>query len=453
MKRIKPLMQFIPALSPRYREPTHLARLVDLFERIAAGESVFATCSAPPRMYKTETVLSGIAWLLKRNPAVRIGLIGYAQDFVERKSWRARQFAARAHVPLRLDLQSKGYWKTGVDEGGLLASGVNGQTVGEGFDLIIADDLIKDRVTAESGLARDRLHDVVTDVLLPRLEPGGSMLVMGHRWHTDDPIGRLVADGWEEIRLPALDAEGRALCPERFSAEQIATTRARVGEYAFASLWMQEPRPRGSAVFYDVHHYDELPEGLVVAVGVDLAYTAKSSADASVAVVLGYDGDRYYVLDVVRQQVAAPIFKGVLEGLRDRYPGAPLVSFIGGQERGILDLLAEDGLHIDGRPAIGDKFVRAQPASAAWNRGAILLPREARWLAAFVDEVVAFTGTKDRRDDQVDALAGAFAGIATGAGVSISEVWKMLQDRRRGDPGSSGRPRGAGGFWDGPKGF
>jgi predicted phage terminase large subunit-like protein len=39
----------------------------------------------------------------------------------------------------------------------------------------------------------------------------------------------------------------------------------------------------------------------------------------------------------------------------------------------------------------------------------VLVPRKAAWLAEFLDEVTTFTGVKDAHDDQVDALAAAYA--------------------------------------------
>jgi hypothetical protein len=118
-----------------------------------------------------------------------------------------------------------------------------------------------------------------------------------------------------------------------------------------------------------------------------------------------------------------------------RRPGVQ--AYIGGTEKGVLDLLkAPDGsqpLYVTPMLAAsaGDKFARAQPVAAAWNAGKVQVPsnvgalaslgspyREmaARdpqaavpWMQPFLDEVCNFTGVADAHDDQVDALAGAFA--------------------------------------------
>ena len=433
-------MEFIPAIEPRYSEPRHLAPVVRVFERIDAGEEVFATVSAPPRIWKTELILIAIAWLLKRNPRRRIGLVGYAQDFIERKSWRAREYARRARVPLHPDLQTKAYWRTGVGEGGVIATSTQGQIVGEGVDVLIGDDLVKDRVSAESSLSRERLHEAWTDVFLTRLEPNGSAIECGHRWHVEDEIGKLVADGWEEIRLAALDSEGRALCPQRFSAAQYAAIRERIGEYAWASLYMQSPRPRGGALFADVHTYETLPAAYRVVIGIDLAYVAKTRADYSVAVVCFVDHEgRFYVVDVIRRQCAAPDFAATLTVLHTKYPTATFASYVSGVERGSLDFMARNGVAVTALHAREDKFARSQLTAASWNVGRILVPQKARWLDAFIEEIVAFTGVTDRNDDQIDALVSAHdAKAGTVAGLEDDRSAPRQRSTRRrvrnGDP-------------------
>lgn len=411
-RKIVPLMQFVPRVTPRYTEPRHLAPLAALFDRVARGEEVEACVSVPPRHEKTDTILHGGAWLMKQRPMLRAIYCSYASAIAERKSKRWRAIAERARVPLDPTVASAAHWATGVEDGSLLATGVDGQIVGEGADLIFVDDPVKNRVEAESALARDRLYDWFRDVLYTRKEPGGSVIVVMHRWHEDDLIGRLVGDGWEWINLPALDDEGNALCPERFTADRLHKIRERMGDYGFDGLYLGRPRPRGGRLFVDVVHYDDVPEGLEVSIGVDFAYTIKTHADYSVAVVLGFERatGRYFVVDVVRLQVTAPTFRATLEGLSGTYPRAPMTSYIGGTERAVIDLFGEQGLCINARAAVADKFTRAQPASAAWNAGKILLPRKARWLEAFVSEICGFTGIGDRHDDQVDALVGAFDG-------------------------------------------
>jgi len=82
-------------------------------------------------------------------------------------------------------------------------------------------------------------------------------------------------------------------------------------------------------------------------------------------------------------------------------------AFIGGQEKGITQLLRQQGIHLKTANATTDKLARAQPVAAAWNRGDVLLPNNAPWVDDVLPEILAFTGNDkiDAHDDTIDALS------------------------------------------------
>lgn len=230
----------------------------------------------------------------------------------------------------------------------------------------------------------------------------------------DDLSGRLIAQGWPVINLPALSDDGRALWPERYPASELAKIREQIGEYEWASLYQGQPRSKGGRVFGDVHFYEKLPEAHYrVVVGVDLAYTSKKHSDYSVAVALAEHQGTYYVVDVVRVQEEAPRFFDRMLQLQRTWPGARFIWHASTTERGLSDMMSSHGLNISAELAssIGDKFARAQPIAAAWNAGKVLVRRDAPWASTFVSEMAAFTGINDRHDDQVDAAASAFSAV------------------------------------------
>lgn len=76
------------------------------------------------------------------------------------------------------------------------AAAVGADVTGSHYDLIIADDLVnlENCYTQES---RDKVYDYLV-ALFPHLEPGGTLLIIGTRWHADDAYGRLIKN--DELR-------------------------------------------------------------------------------------------------------------------------------------------------------------------------------------------------------------------------------------------------------------
>jgi predicted phage terminase large subunit-like protein len=304
--------------------------------------------------------------------------------------------------------------------GGLTGSPIDG--------VCLIDDPIKDGVDARSPTIRADTHTFWRSVARTRRHPGTSFIEMATRWHSEDLTGYLIGEGWRYINLKAIsegpvDADGRvigdplnrrpeeALWPSYKPVEFFAEDRA--DTYWWAAMYQGEPTPDGAQVFRDVTLCEEPPplSKLRIAIGADFAYSAKKTADHSVAVAIGEDEQGIcYVLDVVRVQVEPRQFRDRVLELQARY-GAATTAFIARTEQGSVEFLRESGVAVTGVPATEDKLSRAIHVAAAWNSKRVKIPSGASWREAFVREVCGFTGVKDRHDDQVDALAGAYHGL------------------------------------------
>lgn len=417
------LLDFVPRITPAFDRPNHLRDLARAFVR-AKNEPVRLCISVPPRHSKTETILHAVAWWLQARPQDTVAYISYAADIAQSKSRRMRDMARRAGVRLRADSKAVHEWRT-EEGGGVLATGVGGPLTGQGANLLIVDDPLKNSEEAESPTIRQNLWEWFESTAMTRVEPGGSVIIVHTRWHDDDLIGRLIqAGGWEQINLPAIAYEGTAdeaaLWPERWSLADLKTKKREVGAYVWASLFQGEPRPRGGRLFREPTRYKhplitELGSKARIIVGVDPAATDKTTADHSAIVVMACDGKpgtvefRGDILEVWRGQVQIPeLLQRCLH--YSRQYGAPLaVESVGGFKAVPQMLRAMDrGARILEVHPMGDKFQRAQPVAAAWNDGRIRVPTSAPWVAPFLAEVCKFTGVADAQDDQVDALSHAF---------------------------------------------
>lgn len=399
-------------------------------------------------------MLAGIAFAIARFPHETNVYATYGSGLARSKARKIRQYAEMLGVRWDSGASNLSEMRT-PEGGGLLATGVGAGLTGQGANRIFIDDPYKNRIDAESAAYRQMLIDWFGDVAETRVEPGGSVFIFHTRWHPDDLIGHVLTGAdkarWQHRLMPAIDLEGNALWPERWSVEALRQKELAVGPYTWASLYQGSPRPRGGAVFIGVALYREQPDSFRIGIGVDLAYTARTQADSSVAVVLGECAGKFYVLDVVRKQVRAPDFKAELQRLAQRWPGAPMRIYGAGTETGAIDLMRADDVPLVQMPPRGDKFVRAQPVAAAWNRGEILLPaghderdvdpdeggyRSAgsqdapEWVNDFLGEVAAFTGIKDKRDDQIDALAAAYDVLALDPVTELSDSDWGERERR-----------------------
>lgn len=444
------LLEWIPQVSPKLMSPVHLADAGKLLQhyRERPFEFVF---SVPPRHGKTVMVTHFIVWALIQDPTLCIAYVSYSARQAQDMGAKALKIAHAAG--LRLSRETRGAWET--PEGGLVHwEGVNGALTGRGYNVGIIDDPVKNRVEAESPVHRERAWGFMRSDLYTRLEAGGrgrhdpSVAVIQTRWHADDLAGRLTQgdveeeiDPWHTINIPAILDEGteseRALCEPLISLARLKKTRRRVGPYAWSSLYQGHPMPRGMSVFGDPTFFVAEPKRYRPGMGLDLAYTSKTSSDHSVVVTMLHEAQTgaYYVVRVRRRQKTAPEFKDEIRQALSEFPGAPIRIYASGTEKGATDFLRVQDVDARGqrRPGLavqvlapkGDKFTRAVPFAAAWNDGRVAIPApelvsaqpgKYGWVNDYLDELKVFTGTSDASDDQVDASAAAFDVLAVQGG-------------------------------------
>ena len=322
--------------------------------------------------------------------------------------------------------------------------GTGGSLTGFPCDgLHLCDDPIKDRAEASSKVKRQAKWDWWQDVAQTRRHVGSSAVMMHTRWHEDDPAGRLIKDGWEYLRLPAIcDDEandplgrklGEALWPAMRPLEFLEQFRRNI--ITWSSLYQGHPRPVGDTLFQGVYYYDQLPvNGYANVYGSDLAYTAKTSADWSVLVCGRVFEDNIYITNVIRKQLGQDKFMHVIRPVINSASG-PCLWFGSTTERGVAQLMRESIPTFMFAQATADKYVRALPtAEQLWNKGRILLPSSEEgkaplWVDPFVNEVVTFTGQGDEHDDQVDALAAMGAIVLKGLAFKGQNINDQLKQR------------------------
>jgi len=203
-------------------------------------------------------------------------------------------------------------------------------------------------------------------------------------------------EGWARWQMPTT-------ANPHIDPEEVQLAKLELPTLVFAQEYEAQFVTDFGARFKDPLRYepDELPrDGFREATGCDFAYTSKAG-DWTVFLEGRIANDVLYITGAYRVQDEIGSW---VEALR-RQPNP--FAFIGGQEKGILDVLKREGVRVASKPASADKLARAHGAILAWNRGDIRVPTQAPWLDDVLPEILSFTGDPkvDAHDDVIDALA------------------------------------------------
>ena len=110
---------------------------------------------------------------------------------------------------------------------------------------------------------------------------------------------------------------------------------------------------------------------------------------------------------MLRRPVEIAKLKEKIIEVKERYgKAASLVIEEGAISHGLIQALRERHVNVVQYKPKGDKVERLIAQIDLFEGGSVLLPKEARWLDAFVSELLSFQG---RHDDQVDALSQGLA--------------------------------------------
>jgi hypothetical protein len=244
----------------------HLDIIDRIYQRIAAGERIRAMVTMPPRAGKSRrTSRWGPTWYLRRQPDHRFMLASYAAHLADDHGRWIRntitEHAPTLGIELKYGSQAANRFDIDGHEGGMVTAGVGGPLTGRGAHVACVDDPFKGSEDAGSPTQRDRVWDWWQSVLLTRLEPQGSVLLVNTRWDDDDLSGRLLKEepeDWIVIDLPAIALTdddplgrqpGQALWPERYNEDDYARIRKSVGERVWWALYQQQPRPLEGGVW------------------------------------------------------------------------------------------------------------------------------------------------------------------------------------------------------------
>lgn len=417
----------------------YLHYLCSQLDRMTVGEIDRLMIFMPPRHGKSTCVTERYpVYLHHMIKGYRTIVAAYNKDLAARFSRNSKILARKLGLIQGKDLETE--W--GTQGGGLhRAVGINGGVTGFGADTFIIDDPIKDPKEANSPVYRQRIKEWFDQAAFTRLEPGAKVIIILTRWHEDDLAGWLQRERPAEwgpdniIKFPAVamrrDALGRnpgeALCPQRYNVAALQRIEQNVSENTWWSLYQQEPRPAGGAVYQrawwesDENRFDPCNPAFRNAciarfISWDTALKDNPEAAYTSAVVIEVSPDyRAYVRDVHVEHLKYPDLMERIQQLAVRYNFDNKLHSVIIEDKAsgisaLQDLRKNAPAWLKAKvrgfsPETASKVARAHEAAIRCKNGSVLLPfptDETKWLLDFEDELFSFPGSL--RMDRVDAF-------------------------------------------------
>lgn len=414
-----------------YTHGRHTKYICHKLQQVEEGLCKRLMLLLPPRHSKSMTVSETFpSFFIGKNPERRVIQSSYGESLARRfgrsNRMKLNDFGEEVFgITVDKKNSSVTNWSIEGHRGGMISAGIGGAITGEGADLLLIDDPIKNRKEADSETYRNMVWDEWQNTLLTRLQPGGAVILIMTRWHEDDLAGRLLnpeygqVDDWEVIRLPAIaekdDLLGREIgeplwAEFGFDTAWAEKTRIAVGSQTWASLYQQRPSPaEGSIVRRDWwKYYKQLPSMDVVIQSWDCSFKETQDGSYVVGQVWGRKGPNKYLIDQFRSRVD---FVGTLQALRtmtgkhpharlklieDKANGPAVISTLRSEISGIVPVLPQ-----------GSKESRLHAVSPDIEAGNVYIPDPsiAPWVHDYVEELAAFPNGAN--DDQVDATTQA----------------------------------------------
>lgn len=443
-RRVYPDMSMFP----------HTRYICSLLQKIIDGEQHFYIISCPPQHGKSLTITKTFpSYYLMKNPNKHAMIVTYSQDLYSQFSESNRRLFSlwSRRIPdagheLQVGKNTSQQFDIVDHRGGFFATSVLGGATGMSADLLIIDDPVKNAEEASSPTIKDKIWNEWLLTFKPRLQKGGSVIVIMTRWQVDDLAGRLLQKSsfpWEEIKLPAIsydipagetDAIGRhngeALCPQLHSLDELLGNKHDMGTHKFQALYQQSPTIEGGNIIKREWIKYYVPDReTMVALGLtekdvailprhldesvqawDATFKSKANDDYVAGQTWSRRGANVYLrtgwchkrlsftqtLDAIRSQ-SRMYPEATAKLVEDKANGPAIIDTLRREIAGIMPV----------SPGSDSKEARTASVSPLFEAGQIYVPHP-RWHPEIEDLVEEWVGFPNMpHDDQVDSMVYA----------------------------------------------
>lgn len=202
----------------------------------------------------------------------------------------------------------------------IATTGVEAEQTGGHFDVIFLDDLtgLQNCQTPEQREKVKRFRRSMINLL----EPGGTLIEVGTRWHLDDTFSEIFEKEKEyyDIMCRQVVENGKIIFPSKFNMkfdrtrktwiqvkepcmDYIQHLKKSMTPAEFSAQYMNQPIDEENQLFKSAYfkYFETIPERMYVTMTIDPAISEKQNADYFAITIAGMD-DKYniYVLDRLR---------------------------------------------------------------------------------------------------------------------------------------------------------
>lgn len=411
-----------------YTHARHTELICDRLERLTYERDQRIVIALPPRHSKSMTISETYpSYYLSKNQNNRVILAAYASTLADGFSRRNRQKIEEFgktlfNLGLSNEKATANEWELDNKVGGLISAGILGGVTGQGADLLIIDDPVKNMAEALSETYRNKIWNEWEATYSTRLHPGANVIVIMTMWHQDDLANRLLNTGkWESIILPCEATEndllgreiGEPLWPERgYDHEWMNEKKIEVGSRVWSALFQQNPVPSDGDVFkeswFRFYKQKDLPELKNELQSWDLTFGKSKSSDYVVGQCWGENGANAYLTYQWRDKATFTETKRAIQNVSRDRPRAK-TKLIEKKANGdaIIDSLKDEIGGIVPIVPKESKEARAYAITPFCEAGNVWLPdpEEQPWVNDLLSELLAFPN--GAHDDQVDTFTQA----------------------------------------------
>jgi predicted phage terminase large subunit-like protein len=432
--------------------------LMQFYQDYKAGKRPKLIIEAPPQHGKSVQVIEFISWLAGHDSKAKTIYTSFSERLGIRANLRLQRIfdspkykhVFTTHLNTSNVVAISGQYLRNreileyVDsEGYFRNTTIRGSITGESLDIGIIDDPLKGREEAQSATIREKTWDWLTDDFLTRFSDDGALLIIGTRWHIDDPIGRL-RDLHKDIQVLSYKAiaeedeknrsKGDALFPSHKSIEFLLERKKLMSSLSWESLYQSNPIINTGTLFKqsDFKYYKEseifiyLGEEAIrktdlrIYQTIDPAGTVSQTADDFACITFAIHANNIIVLDTFNEQALTTTHDDIMTSLRNKWN--PIYQAVEKKIFGlnIIQNAASRGIPVMPLTADGNKIYRAEPLQVHFKNGLVWFKNG---FSTLEKQLLEFPNGK--HDDLVDCLAYACI-LVLDKPADIAKVWNEI---------------------------